>query len=451
MPLPREVALVWDFQPKEWMPPEREAFYGKNKLMKNINPGVTVKTIEEANKRLKGVVKKTPLQFSKRLSKLYKARVYFKREDLQEVRSYKIRGAYNLMSSLANSEKEKGVVCASAGNHAQGVAFGASMLKVRGTIFMPVTTPLQKVSRVKQFGGRWVKVELVGTTYDESSTAAKDYCKKIGAVFVHPFDDERVISGQGTVGKEIFDQAGEKLDYVLCPVGGGGLISGVGTYLKTKVKDAKLVGVEPKGATGMYQSLKNGKVITLESIDPFVDGVAVRTVGNKTFEISSKLVDQMLLVDEGKVCTTMIDLYQNEGIVTEPAGALSIAALDNLAGKIEGKTVVCILSGGNNDILRYPEIMEKSLVYQGRKHYFIVEFAQKPGQLKKFVNSVLDSTDDIVRFEYIKKNSKETGPALVGVELAKKEDFQPLINRMDRLGIKYTVITSKDVLYSYLI
>lgn len=276
------------------MPPEREAFYGKNKLMKNINPGVTVKTIEEANKRLKGVVKKTPLQFSKRLSKLYKARVYFKREDLQEVRSYKIRGAYNLMSSLANSEKEKGVVCASAGNHAQGVAFGASMLKVRGTIFMPVTTPLQKVSRVKQFGGRWVKVELVGTTYDESSTAAKDYCKKIGAVFVHPFDDERVISGQGTVGKEIFDQAGEKLDYVLCPVGGGGLISGVGTYLKTKVKDVKLVGVEPKGATGMYQSLKNGKVITLESIDPFVDGVAVRTVGNKTFEISSKLVDQML-------------------------------------------------------------------------------------------------------------------------------------------------------------
>ncbi len=423
----------------------------KNKLTKNLNPDVTVETIEKASKKLKEVIKKTPLQFSKRLSKLYKAHVYLKREDLQEVRSYKIRGAYNLMSSLTNSEKEKGVVCASAGNHAQGVAFSASALKVRAVIFMPVTTPLQKVNRVKEFGGRWVKIELVGAIYDESSTAAKNFCRKVGAVFVHPFDDERVISGQGTVGKEIFDQAEGKLDYILCPVGGGGLISGVGTYLKTKLKNVKLVGIEPKGAAGMYRSLKNGKVTALENIDPFVDGAAVRTVGTKTFKISSKLVDQMVLADEGKVCTTMVDLYQNEGIVTEPAGALSITALEELSEKIKGKTVVCILSGGNNDILRYPEIMEKSLVYQGRKHYFIVEFAQKPGQLKKFVNSALGPTDDIVRFEYIKKNSKEMGPALVGIELTKKEDFQPLLSRMDKLGIRYTVLTSRDILYSYLI
>lgn len=419
-------------------------------MLKN-NLGVTLETIDDASKKLKGVVKKTPLQFSKRLSKLYKARVYLKREDLQEVRSYKIRGAYNLMSSLTHSEQERGVVCASAGNHAQGVASSASLLTVRATIFMPLTTPLQKVNRVKQFGGRWVKVELVGTTYDESSTAAKKYCHKAGAVYVHPFDDERVMSGQGTIGKELFDQTGGKLEYVLCPVGGGGLVSGVGTYLKAKSKNIKLIGVEPKGAAGMYRSLKNGKVITLESIDSFVDGVAVRTVGTKTFELSSRLVDQMILVDEGKVCTTMVDLYQNEGIVTEPAGALSITALDDLAEYIEGKTVICILSGGNNDILRYPEIMEKSLVYQGRKHYFIVEFAQKPGQLKKFVNSALGPTDDIVRFEYMKKSSKETGPALVGIELTKQEDFQPLLDRLNKLGIKHTVLTSKDILYSYLI
>ncbi|MDO8452632.1 MAG: threonine ammonia-lyase IlvA [bacterium] len=422
-----------------------------NKLTKKDNQAITLETIEEASRKLKGVAKETPLQFSERLSKLYKAHIYFKREDLQGVRSYKIRGAYNLISSLTSAEKKKGVVCASAGNHAQGVAYSASALKIHTTIFMPLMTPLQKINRVKQFGGKWVKIKLVGTSYDESATAAKDFCQDIGAVFVHPFDDERIISGQGTVGKEVFDQLGQKLDYVLCPIGGGGLVSGVGTYLKIKAKNIKIVGVEPKGAPGMYESLKNGKVVTLESIDPFVDGVAVRTVGTKTFKISSKLIDQMVVVDEGRVCSTMIDLYQNEGIVAEPAGALSISALDNLAKEIKGKTVVCILSGGNNDILRYPEIMEKSLIYQGLKHYFIVEFAQKPGQLRKFVTSVLGPTADIVRFEYIKKNSKGTGPALVGVELTKKEDFQPLINRMDRLGMKYTIITSKDILYSYLI
>lgn len=414
------------------------------------NP-VSLQSINEASLRLNGIVKNTPLQLSKRLSSKFGAKIYLKREDLQEVRSYKIRGAYNLMKSLTDKEKKRSVVCASAGNHAQGVALSCAALKIHGTIFMPTVTPLQKINRVKHFGDGWVDIRLVGANFDESSKAALEFAKKQNSVFVHPFDDARVISGQGTIGKEIFDELGDSVDFIICPVGGGGLISGVGTYLKEKSKKIKLVGVEAKGAPGMEQSIKAGKVVTLGKIDPFVDGVAVKTVGTNTFQIASKLVDQMVIVAEGKVCTTMIELYQNEGIVAEPAGALSISALDDLSDKIKGKNVVCILSGGNNDILRYPEITERSLVYRGLKHYFLIEFAQKPGQLKKLVNHALGPTDDIVRFEYIKKSSKETGPALVGIELSKKEDLKPLLKKMASLDIRYQVITSNDPLYSYLI
>lgn len=414
------------------------------------NP-VSIQSIDEASQRLNGIVKNTPLQLSKRLSSKFGANIYLKREDLQEVRSYKIRGAYNLMKSLTDEEKKKSVVCASAGNHAQGVALSCAALKIHGTIFMPTVTPLQKINRVKHFGDGWVDIKLLGANFDESSKKALEFAKKQNAIFVHPFDDVRVISGQGTIGKEIFDELGDSVEFIICPVGGGGLISGVGTYLKEKSKKIKLVGVEAKGAPGMEQSIKSGKVVTLEKIDPFVDGVAVKTVGTNTFQIASKLVDQMVIVAEGKVCTTMIELYQNEGIVAEPAGALSISALDDLSDKIKGKNVVCILSGGNNDILRYPEIMERSLVYRGLKHYFLIEFAQKPGQLKKLVNHALGPTDDIVRFEYIKKSSKETGPALVGIELSKKEDLKPLLKKMSSLDIRYQVITSNDPLYSYLI
>lgn len=412
---------------------------------------ISVSTIEDASKRLNGIAKNTPLQFSKRLSYEYKANIYLKREDLQEVRSYKIRGAYNLIKSLSDEEKKKGVVCASAGNHAQGVAFSCNSLKIKGVIFMPLVTSLQKINRVKHFGDGWIEVKLVGSNFDESNKAAQEFAKEKSYIFVHPFDDPTVISGQGTIGKEIFNVLGEDVDFTICPVGGGGLISGVGIYLKEKVKKIKLIGVEAKGAPGMYQSIKAGKVVTLNSIDPFVDGVAVKTVGTNTFKIVSKLVDQMLIVEEGKVCETMINLYQNEGIISEPAGALSISALDNLKEKIKGKNVVCILSGGNNDILRYPEIMEKSLVYKGLKHYFLIEFAQKPGQLKKLVDKILGPTDDIARFEYIKKSSKERGPALVGIELADKGDFKPLLERMDKMEIPYTIITADDPLYSYLI
>lgn len=419
--------------------------------MNQNNSKVTVEMIDEAGKNLKGVIKKTPLQFSKRLSKLFNSHIYLKREDLQEVRSYKIRGAYNLMSSLSNLERKKGVVCASAGNHAQGVALSCFNLKIKGTIFMPIITPLQKINKVKSFGGRWVKIELVGLNFDESSIAAKQFCKKMNAVFVHPFDDPKVMAGQGTVGKEILEESETSIDFVICPIGGGGLISGLGTYLKSKIKNLELIGVEPKGAPGMYESIKKGRVVTLENIDTFVDGAAVKTVGQNTFAIVSKLVNEIILVPEGKVCNTMIELYQNEGIVVEPAGALAVSALDDLGDQIIGKHVVCVLSGGNNDILRYPEIMERGLVYQGLKHYFLIEFAQKPGQLKKLVDKVLGPTDDIVRFEYIKKNSKETGPALVGIELSKKQDFQILINKMTNLGIKFTKIDASDPLYSYLI
>lgn len=416
-----------------------------------MNNTVTIKTIEEASKRINGVAKNTPLQHEKRLSEHFGATVYLKREDLQRVRSYKIRGSYNLMKSLLDKEKTNGVVAASAGNHAQGVAYSAAELKIHATIFMPVKTPLQKINRVKQFGDSWIDVRLVGNTYDESYKEAVTYCKNKKATLVHPFDDPRVISGAGTIGKEIYDELGQNIDYVICTIGGGGLISGVGTYLAAKIKNVQIIGTEPKGAPSMYEALKKGKVVTLDAIDTFVDGAAVKTVGKKTFAIAKKIAREIILVPEGKVCTTMIDLYQNEGIVAEPAGALSISALDFIAQKIKGKTVVCILSGGNNDILRYPEIMERSLLYHGRKHYFLIEFAQKPGQLRQFVDKALGPTDDIVRFEYIKKSAKETGPALVGIEQEKKEDFDSLLHQMEQLGIKYKVITPNDLLYNYLI
>ncbi|MDO8583188.1 MAG: threonine ammonia-lyase IlvA [bacterium] len=412
---------------------------------------VSVKTIDEAAERLSGVVRKTPLQLSQRLSKFYSASVYLKREDLQDVRSYKIRGAYNLIASLTQEEKKRGVVCASAGNHAQGVALSCTLLKIKGTIFMPTTTPLQKISRVKHFGDGWIEVKLEGKNFDETSMAARKYCDKKKAVFVHPFDDDRVISGQGTVAKEIFEKLGEDIDYIVCPIGGGGLVSGVGTYLKTKNPNIKVIGVEPKGAQSMLESMKKGSVVTFDKLNPFVDGAAVKTVGTNTFNIASKIIDEMVIVDEGKVCLTMIELYQSEGIVAEPAGALSIAALDKIAKKIKGKTVVCVLSGGNNDILRYPEIMERSLVYQGLKHYFLIEFAQKPGQLKQLLNHALGPFDDIVRFEYVKKSSKEKGPALVGIELSRKEDLEKLVEKMTKYGISYTLLKSEDPLYSYLI
>jgi threonine dehydratase len=412
---------------------------------------IDLKDIEDAKKRLDTVIAKTPLQLSKRLSQKYDAKIYLKREDLQDVRSYKIRGAYNKMASLSKEEQKRGVVTASAGNHAQGVASSCALLQIRGVIFMPTITPVQKIDKVKHFGGEFVEVQLVGTTFDESSAAAQAYCKEKNAVYIPPFNDPLVIAGQGTVGKEIAEEIGGTLDVIIAPIGGGGLMSGLASYIKPTLPHVTLYGAEPSGAAGMYAARKAGHVVTLETIDTFVDGAAVKRVGDLTFEICNKYVEDILLIPEGKVCSVMIELYQNDGIIAEPAGALSVAALDVIANHIKGKTVVCILSGGNNDILRYPEVMERSLVYQGRKHYFILEFAQKPGQLRKFLDSAMGPNDDIVRFEYMKKTNKERGAALVGVELKDKKDFQPLLERMRSIELNFQVITNDDPLYSYIV
>jgi len=350
--------------------------------------------IEEAAGRLKGIVSTTPLQSSKRLSEAYRANVLIKREDLQEVRSFKIRGAYNKISSLPEKDRRRPIVCASAGNHAQGVAWVCANVGIKGTIFMPRITPLQKIERVEHFGGASVETRLVGDTYDEANRAAQEFCKQDGGIFVHPFDDLETIAGQGTVGKEIHDATGGRVDVVVVPIGGGGLASGVASYIKERNPSVTVIGAEPSGSPSMYESLRQGRLVTLSEMHTFVDGAAVRTPGQLTFDLCQRHVDRVVLVPEGRVCMTMIELYQNEGIIAEPAGALAISALED-AGDLKGKTVVCLLSGGNNDILRYPEVMERSLVYQGRKHYFILEFAQKPGQLRKFVDDALGPTDDI--------------------------------------------------------
>ena len=425
-------------------PPKWEVFLW---LMKQIS----IQTINEAAKRLEGVVKKTPLSYSERLSNEFQAKIYIKREDLQEVRSYKIRGAYNKMSKLTASEKRRGVVAASAGNHAQGVAYSAKKLGIKTTIFMPTTTPLQKIARVREFGNSHVEIRLFGHTYDEACAEALKFCNKTKGFFVHPFNDEEVIAGQATVGKEIYEELGDSIDYLICPIGGGGFISGVSSYFSLMSPKTMIIGAEPMGAPSMAESVKRGRITELSTIDTFVDGAAVKKPGDITYKIVKRNVKKIELIPEGQVCTTMIELYQNEGIVAEPAGALSIAALHNMEEKIKGKTVVCVLSGGNNDILRYPEVMERSLVHSGKKHYLLLNFAQKPGQLREFVNKALGPTDDIVRFEYIKKTSKEKGPALVGLEFADKNDYPVLLKKLEGMEINFTVIQHSDLLYNYLI
>ncbi len=411
---------------------------------------ITTQQIEEAAKNMQEVVWKTPLQFSKRLSKKYDAKVYIKREDLQEVRSFKIRGAFNKMSSLTDEEKAQGVVTASTGNHAQGVALSCYLLKIHGVIFMPNTTPLQKIEKVKHFGDGFIEIKLIGQTFDDAYQASKKYCEEEHASYVHPFDDLKTIIGQGTIGLEIYKELGEKIDVVISPVGGGGLAAGIASYVKQK-KQVAVFGVEAQGAAGMHKSFQKGYAVSLGELDTFVDGAAVSTVGNISYELCKQYLEKIVVVPEGLVCSVMIELYQNEGIVAEPAGALSVSALEELKDVIKRKTVVCILSGGNNDILRYPEVLERSLVWQGKKHYFLIEFAQKPGQLKGFLDKAMGPTDDIVRFEYMKKTNKERGTALVGIELTKKEDLQPLLNKMKEIELNFRMISSDEMLYSYLI
>lgn len=396
------------------------------------------------------MIKKTPLTYNANLSRRYNCHVYLKREDLQVVRSYKLRGAYNMMSSLPAEQLQKGVVCASAGNHAQGFAYSCKLLRVKGVVFMPIITPNQKVSQTKMFGEDWIEIRLTGDTFDDCAAAAKTYTVANEMIFIPPFDDERIIEGQGTVGVEILEDLSEP-DFVFIPVGGGGLSAGVGSYLKTYSPSTKIIGVEPEGAPSMYQALKEGHPVTLDNIERFVDGAAVKRVGEISFPICREVLDDMLLVPEGRICAEILKLYNEDAIVVEPAGALSIAALDQYAGQIQGKKVVCIISGSNNDIDRMQEIKERALQYEGLKHYFLIRFAQRPGALKEFVNFVLGPSDDITRFEYIQKHNKETGPALVGIELKSPTDYHILLKNMQQYHINYTELNKDDNLFGYLV
>lgn len=405
---------------------------------------------KSAAERLSKVVRRTPLELNRSLSEKYNCEVWLKREDLQVVRSYKIRGAYNLMSSLPAEKLTKGVVCASAGNHAQGFAFSCREMGTKGVIFMPVITPRQKIRQTKWFGGEAIEVKLAGDNFDECAEAAQKFTAENGMTFIPPFDHPKIIEGQGTVGLEIFDELPDP-DFVFLPVGGGGLSAGVGTCLKNLRPQVQIIGVEPEGAPSMSEALRLGQPITLPEIERFVDGAAVKRIGEITFPLCQEALREMALVPEGQVCSTILKLYNEEAIVAEPAGALSIAALEQYADEIAGKKVVCVVSGSNNDIDRMPEIKERSLQFEGLKHYFLIRFAQRPGALKEFVNNVLGPTDDITRFEYIKKINKENGPALVGIEVQKRKDVEVLKRKMRIYQVDYAEVNRDDKLFGYLV
>lgn len=403
-----------------------------------------------AAKRIGNIVRRTPLEYNAELSKKYHATIYLKREDLQIVRSYKLRGAYNMISTLSEQQLRNGVVCASAGNHAQGVAYSCKKLDVKGVIFMPEITPKQKIKQTKMFGGDMVKIVLVGDTFDDCMKQALKYTEEHQMTFIPPFDNEKVIEGQGTVGVEIYEDLPD-VEVVIMPIGGGGLASGVSQYMRTVNSSIQLIGVEPEGAPSMTKALENGGPMTVNNIDSFVDGAAVKRVGNLNYTYCNNLLNHLFLIPEGKICTTILKLYNEDAIVVEPAGALSVASLDQLKDLIEHKTVVCIVSGGNNDIERMQEIKEKSLLFEGLKHYFIVRFPQRPGALKLFVNNVLGPNDDITRFEFIKKTNRENGPALIGIELEEASNYKPLLERIKEFKFEVIELNNDQMLFEYLV
>lgn len=407
--------------------------------------------IQQAATTLKEVVAVTPLQENFNLSQQFNATILLKREDLQQVRSYKIRGAYNKISSLTEEELINGIVCASAGNHAQGVALACRKKEIFGTIYMPAPTPKQKVEQVKMFGGDFVDIRLIGDTFDDAYKAAKLLSDTLEKTFVHPFDDEKIIEGQATVGLEILEQSQQPIDYVFVPVGGGGLASGLSSVFKLLSPKTKIIGVEPAGAPSMKKSLEKNKNVILKSIDKFVDGAAVQQVGELTYKICRENLSDMITVPEGKVCQTILEMYNKEAIVVEPAGALTISALDFYKEELKGKNVVCVISGSNNDITRTAEIKERALLYNKLKHYFVVRFPQRAGALKEFVAEVLGENDDITFFEYSKKTNRENGPAVVGIELEKKEDLEPLIHRMKKRSFYGEYLNDKPNLFEFLV
>jgi len=409
---------------------------------------LSIEDVRAAAERLRGVALRTPLERSERLSQLTGGEVWLKREDLQPVRSYKLRGAYNFIASLAEADRANGVVCASAGNHGQGVAYTCRKLGVKGRIVLPRTTPRQKRERIATLGGDQAQIILEGHTYDDAHEAAVALAEREGAVLVPPFDHPQIIAGQGTVALEVFDQLGRPPDVLVVPVGGGGLLCGSALVAAGR---SRIVGVEPAGAASMTAALEAGEPVMLPAIDTFVDGAAVRRVGAHTCELARTLVDEVMTVPEGAICTAMLELYQREGIIAEPAGALSVAGLTQGVTVPEGSSVVCIISGGNNDVSRYGEVIERSLVHEGLKHYFLVEFPQEPGALRGFLDMVLGPTDDITLFEYVKKNNRETGPALVGIELAATEDLAPLLERMKASPLQIEPLSAGSPAFKFLV
>ena len=411
----------------------------------------TVEAIEKASGVLEEILTPTPFQKNNNLSDIYDAEVFLKREDLQMVRSYKIRGAYNKIRSIDPENMKNGIVCASAGNHAQGVAFSCSKLQIMGSIFMPVTTPKQKIEQVRMFGREYIEIVLTGDTFDAANSAAIEFAKENNKTFIPPFDDPKVMEGQGTIGLEILKQTDAPLDYIFVPIGGGGLASGLGSYIKQMSPTTKVIGVEPAGAPCMKAAIDNGGVIKLAEIDKFVDGAAVQQAGSFTYEVCKQVLDDIVVVPEGAVCTTIIHMYNKSAIVVEPAGALAVSALKFYKDQIKGKRVACIVSGSNNDITRMEEIREKSLLHEGLKHYFIVNFPQKSGAILSFIQNVIGSSADLVHIQYIKKTNKNFGPALIGIELASKDDFEPFLNRMKENGFAYEYINENNQLFEILI
>ena len=407
--------------------------------------------VETAARKLQDVAAVTPLMASERYSKQFESNILLKREDLQQVRSYKIRGAYNKMASLSPTQIENGIVCASAGNHAQGVALSCKLLKIKGTIFMPSPTPQQKIEQVNMFGEEYTEVVLVGDTFDDANAAAMQECERLNKTFIHPFNDEKVIEGQATMALEIIDQAQHPIHYVFVPVGGGGLSAGLSSVFKELSPNTKIIGVEPKGAPSMSTSIQNKYNTELKKIQNFVDGAAVKRVGDLNFAICQRNLDAMITVDEGKICEIMLDLYNKDAIIVEPAGALSISALDQYADEIKGKNVVCIVSGSNNDITRTAEIKERALLYANLKHYFIIKFPQRAGALREFVVDILGPTDDITHFEYTKKTNRDNGAAVVGLELKSADDLQPLITKMKLNNFYGDYLNDKPELFQFLV
>jgi len=407
--------------------------------------------IYDAANLLKGVAVNTDCSLHAMLSEEYSAKIFLKREDMQPVRSYKLRGAYTKISQLDEQKRGLGIVCASAGNHAQGVAYSCRLLNLFGTIFMPSTTPKQKIKQVEFFGKENVKVVLEGDTFDDAFLAAQNYSNQHKKPFIHPFDDESVIAGQGTIGLEIVEQVKEQLDYVILPVGGGGLAAGVSTVFKNLSPKTTIIGVEPAGAPSMKTSLEQGVNTTLDKIDKFVDGAAVKRVGELNFQICKVNGIIMHTIPEGMICDTMLKLYNEFAMIVEPAGALSISALQLLKEEIRGKVVVCIVSGSNNDITRTEEIRERALFFKGLKHYFLIEFPQRPGALKEFVSDVLGTNDDITYFQFAKKNNKESGPAVVGIELINPTDFEHLKSRLSERNFQFQYLNDNPILFNHLI